>query len=155
MFPEFPGHACPARAIFHKSRGTPQGGIQLFVRPNDGRRPIMSDYRNLNYDYRNPEDPFPNDAKLDPHARAPNAAWGWIAAAVFLAVILAVAFGAGHRPGQPLGTDTASNDAAPPAATQMAPPATIRPPSTTPAPGTPTPPVTAAPNTHAQPGAFH
>ena len=109
----------------------------------------MFDYRNWNYDYRNPEDPFRSDAKPAPNVRAANAAWGWIAAAVFLVVILAVAFGVGHRPGQ-LGTNTASNDVAPPAATLMAPRATVLSPSTTAGPGTPTPPLTVAPNIPAQ-----
>jgi len=119
----------------------------------------MSDYRNANYGYQNPEDPFRNDAKLDTNVRAPNAAWGWTAAAVFLVVVLAVAFGFGHKPGQ-LGTNTASNDINPPAATRMVPPATVPTPSTAPAPGTPTPPMTAAPSTPAPttpaaPGATH
>ncbi len=108
----------------------------------------MSDYRNSNYDYGNPQDPFRNDPQLDPNVRAPSAAWGWIAAAVFLVVVLAVAFGYGHKPGQ-LGTNTASNDITPPAVSHMGPPATLPPPSTAPAPGTPTPPVTAAPNSPA------
>ncbi|MGC1780354.1 MAG: hypothetical protein WBB34_20660 [Xanthobacteraceae bacterium] len=112
----------------------------------------MSDFRNSNYDYRNPDDPFRADANLDPNVRAPNAAWGWIAAAAFLVVILAVAFGFGHRPGQ-LGTNTASNDVNPPAVTHMSPPATLTPPSATPAPSTPTPPV--APTAPATPSATH
>ncbi len=117
----------------------------------------MSDYRN--YDYGNPNDPLRGDPQLDPNARPPNPAWGWIAAAIFLVVVLAVAFGYGHRPGQ-LGTNTASNDANPPAVTHMAPPATVPPPSTGIAPGTPTPPVTAtpanpAPTAPAQPNAAH
>ena len=114
----------------------------------------MSDYPNSNYDYRNAEDPFRDDAQLDPNLRAPSAAWGWIAAAVFLVVVLAVAFGFGHKPGQ-LGTNTASNDIASPAATHMAPPAAVPPPANVPVPGTPTPPVTAAPNNPAQPNASH
>jgi len=77
----------------------------------------MSDYRN----YPNPEDPFPDDPKLDPDVRSPNPAWGWIAAAIFVVLVLAVAFGVGHKPGQ-FGTDTASNDVTPPAVTHMAPP---------------------------------
>lgn len=117
----------------------------------------MSDFRN--YDYRNPEDPLRSDPQLDPNVRPPNPAWGWIAAAIFLVVVLAVAFGYGHKPGQ-LGTNTASNDIASPAATHMTAPAPVPPPSTVPAPGTPTPPVTATPNnpapaTPAQPGAAH
>ena len=90
----------------------------------------MSDYRN--YDYRDPNDPLRRDPPLDPDARAMNATWGWIAAAVFLVVVLAVAFGIGHQPNQ---ISTASNDAAPPpATTRMAPP----PPAITPMPGSPT-----------------
>lgn len=57
----------------------------------------MSDYRNQDSDYLHPEDPFRRDTKLDPDVRAANSAWGWIAAAVFLAVILTVAFGVGQR----------------------------------------------------------
>lgn len=117
----------------------------------------MSDYRN--YDYRNPEDPLRSDPQLDPNVRPPSPAWGWIAAAIFLVVVLAVAFGYGHKPGQ-LGTNTASNDTVPPAATHMAPPAAVAPPTTAPAAGTPAPPVTAAPsnpapNAPAQPGTVH
>ncbi len=100
----------------------------------------MSDYRN--YDHRNPNDPFPGDSQLDPNTRPPSSAWGWIAAAIFLVVVLAVAFGYGHKPGQ-LGTNTASNERAP-AATHMIAPAPA--PSTAAAPGTPTPPVTTTPN---------
>jgi hypothetical protein len=100
----------------------------------------MSDYRNSDYDYRN--DPLRRDPAYDPDARAMNATWGWIAAAIFIVVVLAVAFGIGHEPGQS-GTSTASNDVTPPAATRMAPPFTpaspTAPPAATPAPATPTP----------------
>jgi hypothetical protein len=118
----------------------------------------MSDYRNQDYGYPNPQDTYGNNPNLDPNARAPNAAWGWIAAAVFLVVVLAAAFGFGHKPGQ-LGTNTASNETAPPAVTHMA-PAAVPPPGSASAPGTPTPPVTAAPKTTAPgpaitPGATH
>ena len=102
----------------------------------------MSDFRNSNYDYRNPDDPFRADANLDPNVRAPSAAWGWVAAAVFLVIVLAVAFGFGHHPGQ-LGTNTASNEISPPAVNHMSPPASLTPPQTAPAPGTPTPPAAA------------
>jgi hypothetical protein len=107
----------------------------------------MSDYRNLNIDYRDPDDPLRSDAKFDPDASAANAAWGWIAAAVFVVVVLAVAFGIGHQPGQ-TGINTASNDVTPPAATRMAPPAATRmgPPAMSPAPITPVP----TPNSPAQ-----
>jgi hypothetical protein len=112
----------------------------------------MSDFRSRNYDYRNSQDPSRGDPNLDPSARGPNSAWGWIAAAVFLVVVLAVALGAGHRPGQ-IGTRTAFNDATPqavtpgvPSATHMMAPTTVPPPSTGPAVGTPTPPVSSAPH---------
>ncbi len=103
----------------------------------------MSDYRNPDSHYRDPDDPVHRDARIEPDARAANAVWGWIAAAVFVVVVLAVAFGIGHQPGQS-GTNTASNDVTPPTATRMAPPVT------SPAPANPAPPITPAPNTPAQ-----
>lgn len=146
-----PGRRRQYSAGAGERRGT---GDSYLSGPTMDGDPIMSDYRNPNYDYRNPEDPFPNDANLDPNVRAPSSAWGWIAAAVFLVVILAVAFGYGHKLGQ-LGTNTASNDVAPPAATRMAPPAAVPLPSTAAAPRIPTPPLTAAPNSPAQPSPTH
>jgi hypothetical protein len=102
----------------------------------------MSDFQN--------DDPFRRDARLDPDARAANAAWGWVAAAIFLVVVLAVAFGVGHQPGQN-GINTASNDA-PPALTQMSHPSAMSP--SAPAPsstlGTPAAPITPAPSAPAQ-----
>ncbi len=100
----------------------------------------MSDYRNSEFG----NDPLRRDPPYDPDARAMNATWGWIAAAVFIVVVLAVAFGIGREPGQS-GTNTASNDATPPAATRMAPPLSPAPPANTsapavtPAPAAPTP----------------
>jgi hypothetical protein len=108
----------------------------------------MSDYRN--FDFRDGTDPLQRNAPHDPNARPMNAAWGWIAAAVFLVVVLAVAFGIGHQPGG-LGTNTASNDT-PPAVTHMAPPASPGPPAFAPAPTTSTPaPLAPTPNTPASP----
>jgi hypothetical protein len=84
------------------------------------------------YDYRN--DPLRRDAPYDPVAGDTNTIWGWIAAAVFIVVVLAFAFGVGHEPGQ----RTASNDdVSPPPATRMAPPPAMAP--ITPAPITPAP----------------
>lgn len=97
------------------------------------------------FDYRNGEDPLRRDMRFDPDARAANAAWGWIAAAVFLVVVLAVAFGIGHQPGQ-LGTNTASNDVRPPAVNHMIPP------FAGPTPAAPAPPITPAPSMPAQRG---
>jgi hypothetical protein len=117
----------------------------------------MSDFRDSDFNYRNANDPLQRNASdplqrnatYDPDSRAMNATWGWVAAAVFVVVVLAVAFGFGHKPGE-TGTNTAYNDANPPAVTHMAPPATQPAPSTTPAPtGTPAP-VTPAPSTNGQ-----
>lgn len=101
----------------------------------------MSNYGN--YD---PNDPLRREPPYDPDARAMNSAWGWIAAALFLVVVLAVAFGIGHEPGT---INTASNDSTPPAVQHMAPPAAPSPNASpmkqaapapiTPAPSTPTP----------------
>jgi hypothetical protein len=100
------------------------------------------------YNYHGPED---HDV-YDPNARTGNTAWGWIAAAVFLVVVLAMLFGVGHQAGQP-GTNTASNDANPPA-TRMAPatpaPSNVPPTTAAPAPAKPAPPVAPAPNAPAQ-----
>jgi Na+/H+-dicarboxylate symporter len=103
------------------------------------------------YDYRNPEDPFQRDTAYDSSVRTGNSAWGWVAAAVFVAIVLAVVFGMGHQPGQN-GTNIAANETRPPAATQMAPPASTNPSPTTatPAPANPAPPVTLAPNNNPQ-----
>jgi hypothetical protein len=68
----------------------------------------MSDYRNQDYNDPNLDDPLRRDSALNPDARASNATWGWIAAAVFLVVVLAVAFGLGHQGNNT--TNTASND---------------------------------------------
>jgi hypothetical protein len=86
---------------------------------------LMSDFRNLDSDPMDPNDPYRRDSKLDPNLRPANAVTGWVVAAVFAVAILAVIFGLAHQPGQ-IGTNTASNDltpSAPPAATHMAPPA--------------------------------
>lgn len=107
-------------------------------------------------DYRNFDDQPRRGLSEDRNARVGhptmNAAWGWIAAAVFLVVVLAMAFGIVHRPGQ-TGTNTASNDATPPAMTRMAPPTANPGPNAATAPaslGTPAIPITPTPNSPAQ-----
>ena len=103
----------------------------------------MSDYRYQ--DPQDPNDPFRNEANLDPNVRPPPQAWGWIAAAMFVVIVMAIAFGVGRKPGE-LGTNTASNETTPPAVTHMAPPANVPPKAATPAPATnAAPPVTPAP----------
>ena len=99
------------------------------------------------YDYRNPEDPFQRDTAYDPNVRTGTSAWGWIAAAVFVAIVLAVVFGMGRQPGQN-GTNTASNEMRPPAATQMAP--APKPSPATPAPASPASPISPAPSNNEQ-----
>ncbi len=109
----------------------------------------MSDYQNSDFDPFNPKDPYRRNAKMDPDVRAANAVWGWMAAAIFVVVVLAVAFGMTHQAGQ-IGTNTASNDiTAPPAATRMLPPATS--PQTTKPGTTLAPPISPAPPAPAQP----
>jgi hypothetical protein len=130
-----PCHVATAQAVFGRRSGTGQRAARLVLIANDGRRrPIMSDYN-----FRNPEDPFERDTAYDPNARTGNSAWGWIAAAVFVAIVLAVVFGMGRQPNQS-GTNTAMNQSKPPAATQMAPPTAPNP--ATPAPANPAPPAT-------------
>jgi hypothetical protein len=109
----------------------------------------MSDYRNSDFDYRNSNDPLRRDPPFDPDERAMNSTWGWIAAAIFVVVILAVAFGVGHEPGQS-GINTASNDVMPPAATRMAPPVTPAPPAKAAPPAATPAPISPAPSTPAQ-----
>jgi hypothetical protein len=70
-------------------------------------------------DYRNPNDPLWRGTSYEPATRGSNLGWGWIAGALVLVVLVAVAFGIGHAP-----TRIASNDTAPPAASHLAPPAT-------------------------------
>src|SRR5579872_5646136 len=59
-------------------------------------RRTMSDFRNS--DLGEPNDPLRRDYRYDEDARSANAAWGWIAGAVFVVIVLLVAFGIGHSP---------------------------------------------------------
>jgi hypothetical protein len=104
----------------------------------------MSDY------YHGPEDPFRRDDAYDPNVRSGGSAWGWIAAAVFIALVLAVVFGIGRQGGQP-GISAASNDTNPPATRMASPaPSNVPPTAATPAPANPAPPIAPAPGTPAQ-----
>ena len=142
--------AIPGRLTRYSANGEERSGVasSWWSDPTMEGEPTMSDYRNMNFDFRDPDDPFRNDSKLDPNVRTANAAWGWIAAAVFLVIVLAAAFGFGHRPGQG-GTNMASN-MTPPAPSRVA-PTTVLPPAATPAPAAnPAPPIAPAPAMPAQ-----
>jgi hypothetical protein len=95
----------------------------------------MSDYRD--------NDPLFGNPSYEPAERRTSTGWGWIAGAVFLVIVLAVAFGVGHEP-----TRVASNDTRQSAATRMAPPAgTMNPAAPSVVPGLAPPPATTpAPN---------
>lgn len=87
-------------------------------------------------EFRNPSDPMERDTPYDPNVRGKNAAWGWVAGAVFVVVVLAIVFGAGHAP-NPAGSNTVANNAPPPSS-QIAPaPNGPASPGYTPAPMTP------------------
>jgi len=91
-------------------------------------------------DYRDP-DPLERGTRYGPPDRSRyNAAWGWVAGAVILAILVAIAFGIGQGP-----TQTASNDLAPPPASR-----TLSPPNAVLHPVDPALPGTAPPA--AQPG---
>jgi hypothetical protein len=94
-------------------------------------------------DYRDPNDPLYGNPGCEPAERRTSTGWGWIAGAVFLVIVLAVAFGVGHEP-----TRVASNDTTQSAATRMAPPAgTMNPAAPSLVPGLAPPPATTpAPN---------
>jgi len=84
-------------------------------------------------DYRDPNDPMWRDTGYEPAAGNTGSIWGWIAGAVFLAVVLLIVFSAQREP-----TRTASNDVTPPASTRMAPHTGLNPISPT-NPATPAP----------------
>ena len=71
----------------------------------------MSDFRNAN-------DPSGRDAPYDLNARSGSAASGWIAAAVLVVILVALAFGVGHAPNQSGSNRMANNS---PMTTQPAP----------------------------------
>jgi hypothetical protein len=77
-------------------------------------------------DYRDPNDPMYGNTGYEPAGRRAGTGWGWIAGAVFLAIILALAFGVGHEPSRVASNNSAAETTAP-----MAPA-----PSTNPSPST-------------------
>ena len=98
-------------------------------------------------EYRNPNDPFPSDMR-SADTRSSNGMWGWIAGAVFVVIILAIAFGVGRQPDQQGSNRLANNT--PPAANKVVPPLAPAPsgpanPALNPAPQAPAEPNPAAP----------
>jgi len=93
-------------------------------------------------DFRDPNDPTWRNAAYDPNARGYSSTWGWVIGALFVLVVLVIAFGTKHEANQ-----TASNDVSPPAATRMAPP----PSGLTPSPANPAQPPAAVNPTPAAP----
>ncbi|MGB6538961.1 MAG: hypothetical protein WBF58_23720 [Xanthobacteraceae bacterium] len=75
----------------------------------------MSDY---NY---NSDDPWRRDTAYDLNARRRGSAWGWIAGAVFLAIVLGIAFGVGHTPNSGRNNVFANSGAPPMAQPHLAP----------------------------------
>jgi hypothetical protein len=71
-------------------------------------------------DYRDPNDPMYRNTGYEPAERGTGTTWGWIAGAMFLVIVLALAFGVGHEPSR-----VASNNAAPPQTTAPAAPSTL------------------------------
>ncbi|MGA2894613.1 MAG: hypothetical protein ABSE22_17240 [Xanthobacteraceae bacterium] len=100
----------------------------------------MSDYRDTDFDYQYPEDPFGRHAKPGSKAPGVHPAWAWIAAALFVVIALAVVFDIGHRPGHNA-TNTASNEVTPPLVSHIPPPAPMPAPTMAPAPAVPATPL--------------
>src|ERR1700691_1864002 len=102
-------HASPARRLFGcatVARNRLRRAKLWCEQPQGGT--TMSDYRNSSDPlYRDPNGPMTGNAGYVPAART-NAGWGWIAGAIFLVIILAIAFGVGHEPNR-----VASNDMTP------------------------------------------
>ena len=57
-------------------------------------------------DYRDPNDPMYGNTAYEPADRRDGTSWGWIAGAVFLVIVLALAFGVGHEPSRVASNDT-------------------------------------------------
>jgi hypothetical protein len=95
----------------------------------DLKEETMTDYRDPNDPfYRSPNDPllqntaYDRDADADvPAKRRYNARWGWMAGAVFLAIVAGIALASRYEPM----SRTASNEAAAPTATHTVPPAGV------------------------------
>jgi hypothetical protein len=94
--------------------GTGTGEAAASCLATAARRSTMSDYRD-------PNDPMYGNLGYEPADRRTNSGWGWIAAALFLVIVLALAFGVAHEPTRVASNDTRS------AATHTTPPASTNP----------------------------
>ena len=65
-------------------------------------------------DYRDPNDPMYGNRGYEPADRT-STSWGWIDGAVFLVIVLALAFGVGHEPSRVASNNTATPQATAPA----------------------------------------
>jgi hypothetical protein len=63
-------------------------------------------------DYRDPNDPMYGNRGYEPADRT-GTSWGWIAGAVFLVIVLALAFGVGHEPTRVASNNTSAQQAKP------------------------------------------
>ncbi len=70
-------------------------------------------------DYRDPNDPMYGNLGYEPADRRTKSGWGWIAAALFLVIVLALGFGVAREPSR-----VASNDSQSTATHTQPPPAT-------------------------------
>jgi hypothetical protein len=110
-------HAWPARPLFGGRRRFTERrrtAVGYFGRSSNRTEIIMSDYRD-------PNDPLWRDTYYAADRRGYNA-WGWIAGAAFLVIVLAIALGVRNEP-----THTAANDTAPTAHTTPAPSGAMKP----------------------------
>jgi hypothetical protein len=73
-------------------------------------------------DYRDPNDPMYGNRGYEPADRRTTSGWGWIAGAVFVVIVLALAFGLSHEPSR-----VAFNDPAQSGVTHTAPAAGANP----------------------------
>jgi hypothetical protein len=119
-------HANPAGRLFACAGATGNCAGRGKLSANNCKEAMMSDYRD-------PNDTLMRNTAYEPAAGRTGTVWGWIAAAVFLVIVLGIAFGVGHEPNR-----FASNEAVPPPLTHpspLAPPAATTNPARPMAPG--------------------
>jgi hypothetical protein len=83
----------------------------------------MSDFRDSDSLYRERNDPLRENGRYEPADGRTNSSLGWVVGAVFLVILLALAFGVGHEPN----SQVASNSPTPPATVHPLGPPTLNP----------------------------